>query len=359
MEKKQEFIVNILYYGIILCFVYCGLKFLLPVLLPFVIAFVIVWVLKLIAEPLARKFSCARKPVLVGLLLAFYLLVGFALFRLSVSVVPAIGNSIRRLPEIYEEQILPSIQSMSGRVNRMFSRTGLNMDQQMMQFFQQALEKLGEMITEYSGSIVMKLTGYAVSIPSFTIKFITMIVASFFMAGDYDYLSRLVMKLLPASRRDQVRRVAQQSRNIIFIFLKSYMLLMALTFVELLIGFCILKVPYAVALSLAIAVFDILPILGTGGVLIPWTIIAAVLGDYKMAIGIGMLYLLITAVRNALEPRVVGKQIGLHPLATLVSMFVGAGMFGIVGLFGFPVVLSILIRMKSLEEEEIKNQGDR
>ena len=356
MEKKQEFIINIIYYGIILCFVYCGLKFLLPILLPFVIAFAIVWVLKLIADPAARKFSCARKPVLVGLLLAFYLLIGFALFRLSVSVVPAIGNFIRRLPAMYENQILPSLQSVYTRFYTMFARTGLNMDQQMDQLFQQALENLGELITEYSGSIVMTLTGYAVSIPSFTIKFITMIVASFFMAGDYDYLTRLVMRFLPASRREQVRHVAQQSRNIIFLFLKSYMLLMALTFIELLIGFYILKVPYAAALALAIAVFDILPVLGTGGILIPWTIIAAVIGNYKMALGIGILYLVITAVRNSLEPRVVGKQIGLHPLATLVSMFIGAGMFGIVGLFGFPVVLSILIRMKSLEEEQEREE---
>lgn len=118
------------------------------------------------------------------------------------------------------------------------------------------------------------------------------------------------------------------------------------------VGFALLKIPYAAVLALCIAVFDILPVLGTGGILVPWVIIAAVLGKYKMAAGVAVLYFIITAVRNSLEPRVLGKQIGLHPLATLVSMFVGAGMFGVVGLFGFPVVLSVVVRMRSLEAAE-------
>lgn len=352
MEKKQAFIINVLYYGIILVFVYFGLKFLLPILLPFLVAFIIVWVLKQAADWLAERFSCARKPILLGILTVFYLLLGFLLFRLSVSVVPAIGNFILKLPSIYENQMLPAIHELYLMFDDTLASTSPHIGQQVEQTVEQTLASLGTFITESSGSIVKLLTGYAVSIPSVTIKIILAIVSSYFIAGDYDYVVGLVLKVLPASWRHQVQHVAEQTRHIIFIFLKSYSLLMSITFVELLVGFILLKIPYAAVLALSIAVFDILPVLGTGGILIPWAIIAAVLGRYKMAAGVAVLYFIITALRNSLEPRVVGKQIGLHPLATLVSMFVGAGMFGVVGLFGFPVVLSVIVKMRSLEGAE-------
>lgn len=76
--------------------------------------------------------------------------------------------------------------------------------------------------------------------------------------------------------------------------------------------------------------------------MIPWAVITLILGDYSMAVKLIIVYLIITVVRNIIEPKIVGGQIGLHPVVTLVSMFVGAQLFGVVGLFGFPIGLSLL-----------------
>lgn len=76
--------------------------------------------------------------------------------------------------------------------------------------------------------------------------------------------------------------------------------------------------------------------------MIPWTIITAITGDHKLALGLLIVYLAITVIRNIIEPKIVGSQIGLHPVVTLVSMFVGAQLFGVLGLFGFPIGLSLL-----------------
>lgn len=183
MEKKQEFIINILYYGIILVFVYFGLKFLLPILLPFLIAFVIVWFLKQAADYAAGRFSCPRKPILVGMLLTFYLLVGFLVFKLSVSVVPAIGNFILKLPGIYEHQILPAIQGVLVQFGEAFAKTSPDIGQAVGQNVDQLLSSIGAFITESSGTIVKLLTSYAVSIPSVTIRIILTIVSSFLWRG--------------------------------------------------------------------------------------------------------------------------------------------------------------------------------
>lgn len=104
--------------------------------------------------------------------------------------------------------------------------------------------------------------------------------------------------------------------------------------------------PYAVIVALVIAVFDILPVLGTGGVLLPWAAVMLVTGNYSFAAGLFILYLVITIVRNSLEPRSVGKQMGLHPLITLIAMFVGLELGGLAGLILLPMAVVILVNMK-------------
>ena len=114
-------------------------------------------------------------------------------------------------------------------------------------------------------------------------------------------------------------------------------LIMSITFVELSVGLTLIGVNRAILVALLIAIFDILPVLGTGGIMIPWVILSALGGDLPHAFALLVLYVIITVIRNIIEPRIVGAQIGLHPVLTLMSMFVGNHLFGIVGLFGLPI----------------------
>ena len=107
-------------------------------------------------------------------------------------------------------------------------------------------------------------------------------------------------------------------------------------------GLTVLKVPGAVLIAACIAVFDILPVLGTGGIMIPWAILSLITGDFFRGFGLLILYLVITVIRNIIEPKIVGHQVGLHPVVTLASMLAGLNLFGIIGLFGFPITLSLL-----------------
>lgn len=125
--------------------------------------------------------------------------------------------------------------------------------------------------------------------------------------------------------------------------IRSYALIMSITFVELAVGLTLIGVKNSVLIAFVIAVFDILPVLGTGRDHDPLD------GDHRGDGGIpgwpsGLLvvYLVITVIRNIIEPKIVGSQIGLHPVVTLVSMFAGAQLFGVLGLFGFPIGLSLL-----------------
>ena len=104
-------------------------------------------------------------------------------------------------------------------------------------------------------------------------------------------------------------------------------------------------------IALLIAIFDILPVLGTGGILLPWTVILLVMKNYPMGIGMFALYIIITIIRNTLEPKIVGKQIGLHPLATMISLYVGLKLMGFWGMLIFPTSLAIISSMKKEIQE--------
>ena len=124
-----------------------------------------------------------------------------------------------------------------------------------------------------------------------------------------------------------------------------------LTVAELTIGFFLLKIKYAPLLALAIAIVDLLPVLGTGAVLIPWGIIWLLIGKIPLGISILVLYAIITVVRNFAEPKIIGGQIGIHPLFTLIAMFVGIKFFGVLGVFILPISLIVIVKYYKSETD--------
>ena len=124
--------------------------------------------------------------------------------------------------------------------------------------------------------------------------------------------------------------------------LKGYLTIMFITFIELAIGLTVLRVNNSVLLAVLISLIDILPVLGTGTVLIPWSLISLIMGDTFLGIGLIILYMIILIVRNIIEPKFIGKRIGLKPLVTLISMYLGLQLAGVVGMFIFPLAMAFL-----------------
>ncbi len=131
---------------------------------------------------------------------------------------------------------------------------------------------------------------------------------------------------------------------------------MTLTFVELSIGLSLIGIDHSVLIALAISIFDILPVLGTGGIMIPWSLICLIQGNFILGIELILVYVIITVIRNIVEPKIVGAELGIHPVATLMAMLVGGQLFGIIGLFGFPILLSfILFKTEKNKNEKTKS----
>lgn len=341
-EKRKRFIVNLLYCGLIALLVYFTIQYGFGLLSPFLLAFLLATFLKTPAKFIARKTKLPYKPIVLLLVLLFYGTVGILAALIGIRLTASVTNIVIALPDIYTSEIEPALSIFFNS----FEQTMFQMDSALVSalndLFMQLIQSVGELLTSLSVKAVGTLSGYASSLPGEFIKILLMIISTFFIAGDYDVLADFVSRQLSDKARDILLHVKEYVVGTLFVCIRSYALIMTITFVELSIGLIIIGVPNAILIALAISVFDILPVLGTGGIMIPWTIITAIQGNYPLAVGLLVVYLFITVIRNILEPKIVGSQIGLHPIITLASMFAGAQLFGIIGLFGFPILFSLL-----------------
>lgn len=346
MEKKRAFLINIGYYGFFIILLFLAGKYVLPVIMPFVVAFVIAFVIHGPAGWLSGKLKVPKKYVSLLILILLYVLVFGGLSLGGGKTFAMIRDFVIRIPQRYQTDIAPFLNYVLEEIGDTLSETDPFVAGQIEESLQQFVQSIGQTISTFSVNLLSDVSGILTGIPSLLIRVVITVVTSFYICADYDKIVGTVWKHLPEKARTTCMDVKKYGINILKIYIKSYTLLFLMTFTELLIGFLILRIPYPVAIALAIAVFDILPVLGTGGILIPWAVVLAVIGNYSMAAEIMLLYIVITIVRNFAEPRIVGKQIGLHPLITLIAMFTGVSLFGLPGLILFPMAVVILVNME-------------
>lgn len=345
-EKRKRFIIDVAYYAVIGIFVLAGLKFILPVMVPFIIAFLVSALIQLPVKKMAKRFP-ARKRLTAILCCGLFYIFLFALVLLfGVKLLQGAGNIIVSAPVLYNERIVPVFEEIAERLEMAAVSVDMEMAQKIEEIFREFSQNVGQYITDFSVKAVKMLSGGAARIPGFIVKLVVTVVSTFFMAPDFERIIGFVKKFIPAEKEESAGKAIDYIKNVLFIYMKSYTFLFMLTFVELFIGFLVLKIPYAATLAIAIAIFDILPVLGIGGILLPWSIILLIMGNATLAVGVLVLYVIITAIRNTVEPKIVGRQIGLHPLATLVFMFIGLKVLGIIGMILFPVGLSIFTNLE-------------
>ena len=358
METKKNFVINTAFYGIIAALVIAAWKYLLPAMTPFVIGFLIASVVQL---PLGRFMLHKpkyRKCAAVVLCLAFYSLLVFLTIFFSAKVIAEIANFAATVPDLVYHHVYPVIYMLGDEIQALLEPIDMNLAQIVNEVGKSLASTLAKYATELSGWALRVLANSAISIPGLLIQIIITVVSSFYIAIDYSMVIGFFKKLIPSSKRDVAVQTVGYARTAVLAYIKSYSIMFILTFFELWAGLSILKIPYTMGLAFGIAVFDLMPILGVGGILLPWGVIALVLGNIPMGIGVLVLYLVIAAVRNAVEPRIVGKHIGLPPLATLVAMVVGLNVAGLVGMMLLPITLVALVKFRESTAASQENAAE-
>lgn len=350
VEKMRAFIIKFLYVAILLALVYCGLKYAMPLFMPFVVAFGIAFVLKPVINKLSEKTPLSRKVSAILVLTLTYLVLITLLVLLGVRLGIFLGNLFTNLPAYYKNTIEPAFNTLGNTLDDFVAR----LDPAILTFLDSASESLSNAISSVISAIsswaVNTLGNIASSLPWIIVATLLSIIASYFFVVDYYKVTVFLTKQLSERGRHILFVIKDFFVNVLFKFLRAYFILMCITFAEVFIGLLILQVPGALWIAVLTALVDILPIFGSGTIMWPWAAYCLITGDYFRGIGLVVMYVAITIIRQSIEPRIVGKEIGLYPLLTLICMFVGARLFGFWGMFGFPITLTILIHLNRTGE---------
>ena len=341
-EKRRKFLINFSYFSVILLLGFCVLRYVIPMTMPFVIGFLIAYSLRGFINAVSRKLNIPRKAAAILVVLMFYATVGSLLALLGLKAISWLAALVGNIPMIYEVHVQPFLMDVLYSLEVLFTGLDLSVVSVMESVGAQLIQSLGKMVSNASVGVMGFATVAASSLPGLFVKLVLIIISSFFIAIDYDQLAGFCLRQMGEKTKAVFLEIKAYVVGTLWVCIRSYLIIMSLTFVELSIGLNLLKINHAILIAFCIAIFDILPVLGTGGIMIPWTVLTAITGDYHMALGLLLIYLVITVIRNIVEPKIVGSQLGLHPVVTLVSMFVGVQFFGVIGLFGFPILLSLL-----------------
>ena len=202
-------------------------------------------------------------------------------------------------------------------------------------------------------SLASRLPGLAASLfsalPAALFFLIVSVVACFYFCTDGVSITRSLGSFLPREWQFKMPRIKEDLRDVLRKYVKAYGILLLLTFALLLVGFLVLGVEYAFLLAFLIALADFLPVIGVGTILIPWGIVMLLQKRFYVGFGLLILYLVISLIRQIVEPKVLGKSLGLHPLLTLFATYVGFSLFGIVGMILAPIVALLVRRVLHLQ----------
>jgi len=342
LEKRKQFIVNFLYFAIIICIIILLTRYALGALMPFFIAFLIALLLKPAVSFFHDKLKLPRGLVSVFFVIVLYALLGLLLIVIGVQLFSAAKSFFMTLPTLYTDSIVPwvssaflKLQQFSGQLNpeaaAAYDVVSANVT-----------TSLGDAVVNISKQVVTWATNFTLKTPGFLLKLLITVIATIFLTVDFPKIHDFVMRQLPERLRLLLHNARVQLGRTLWSYLRSYAIIMSITFGEIFLGLSIIGVKNAAGIAVAIAIFDILPVVGSGLVLLPWTIYSIVSGNLTMGIGLGILYVVVIIVRQIVEPKIVGDRVGLHPLVTLISMVLGTYLFGGIGLLGLPITVALI-----------------
>ena len=326
------------------------LIFVVPQLVRFLMPLIVAWIVAMIANPIIRflekRIKIMRKhgSALVIILVLAALIAAF--YGLAVLVASQFSSWVTELPEVYDsvtQNLQHLFRLLHQKYNIIPADVKLAFDQRenmLDSYIQKAIDGLLKMVK--SGSL-SKVSSLASSLMDFLVYAILTILASYFMTVEKDHFTKLLQEKTPAG----VQRIWDKIKKI-FIraiggYFKAHFQIMIVIFFTTVIPFAFMGISYSGLLAVVIAIVDFLPFFGAGTVLVPWAVYRLVTGSYTYAAILFVIYVVVLIVRQALEPKLIGDNIGTSPFETLVFMLVGYRLAGMLGLIvGIPVGMILM-----------------
>ncbi len=365
VEKRRAILINTAYFILLIGAFYLFMRFAFWPLSPFLFAFFIAMLLQKPVHavtsrtPLKKGFVSLISVLFIALLfVGLIALAGTYVVSEIKGFADALASSFKTIPEFLDaaeiwildllsylpESVESSLENSVGKLFDSLTSTLTENTQQMSD------GSTGVAGFDFSGIIapLSSVISTASKVPSFLISIVIFFIACCFMTADYDRITAFFKHQLPEEKRQSLSKTKSLTLNTLSKMIKAYFLIICITCTELFLGLTVLDLlgiyggGYKFLIALGIALIDIIPILGSGTVLIPWGVISLFLGDIGLGIGLLVMYVIITVLRQYIEPKLVAGQLGLPPIVTLICMYLGIKIFGVLGIFLLPLTVTII-----------------
>lgn len=327
--------------------------FLLPKCIYFFLPFVIGWFIACIASPVVRffeeKLKVKRKGASVIVIVAVLAGVIFLVYAVGSKIIQELIGFINELPKLWEgvmvefNQIGANLQGVYNRLPADMQNTLSNIGTEMGTFFSNRMEDAGTPTFEAVGNVVSQ-------IPDIFLGSIMCILSAYFFVADKSYMSDMAKKYVPDSIRYRFDLIRRSLRKAVGGYFKAQLKIEFWVYLLLVIGLLALHVRYALLVALGIAFMDLLPVFGTGTIMIPWAIIEILGKNYKMAVGLLIVWCVGQLVRQMIQPKIVGDSMGMDAIPTLFLLFIG---YKAAGVLGMILAVPIGIIVVNLYEEGV------
>ena len=252
------------------------------------------------------------------------------------------GDLFQSFPDYYKDTIVPALGSLGNSIEQIFSiipnefRPDMaELQMSIMTWIEKIVSAISQYGLTFAGNVISGFTSSILSV-------LMTILLSYFITVQYDTVVAFLKCQLPDKIRTFGADIKPLLKNSVVKYLKATLILIFITFIELAIGLSIIKGSNPIGMALGIAIFDALPVFGTGGIMIPWIIIELLSGNYALAGGLLILYIIITIMRNILEPKILGSQLGINPIVVLLAVLIGGRLLGVLGMIFFPITAYVL-----------------
>ncbi|MDR1692202.1 MAG: sporulation integral membrane protein YtvI [Oscillospiraceae bacterium] len=339
-EKRRQFIINAAYWAVILSLLYFFFAHVVGWIFPVLIGLAVARLLQTPIRFLSRKSRIPRKAIAFVLVLFFIAVIGTLLWILGVKLYGMAYEQLSALQDYYNDSILPALKRIENwlaeNLGDIFS--DLNADGNGSDLLTWLSDFVRTMPNAF-GTVF----NWTARVPGFLLHVMFTILFSLFASVYYDDVIGFVMRQLPEKRQTMVRDSLSALKRTLVSYCGAYIKLSGITFLELLVFLSILRGSFSIIPALLIALVDILPVLGSGTAMFPWAVVHLITGNYYMAIGIMVVYLVIFVVRQIVEPKIVGDQLGLNPLLLIAAMYLGYLAMGLLGMIMLPIVVTIIV----------------
>ena len=323
--------------------------FFLPKIIGLVLPFILaLWLAKLctpLVSFLKAKLRIPREVASITVILGIIGVLGYAMFILTAILLKELYELAQYVPKLLENNnIALSNTYISNLILRLINKLPESLQgfgEYVIQSAKRYIVSLAEPLTK---SIVSFAGSFASKLPSVAVFLVSLILASYFIMSDSAVVNNILL-YVPERIKGWYQTVSQTIKRVFVYYLKSRLIIGVLTFLILVTGFLIISVKSPAVTAISVCLADALPVIGLGGVMLPWALWCMIFGAYKRGIGVLLVYLTAIVIRRITEPKIVSRQMGIHPLLTVFFMYVGFKLFSGWGLIFAPIVGTVIINV--------------